>query len=50
MRIPNWSVRITALTNREINRSILNEVAQQYPSLTAWKMAFRVSGVTDISK
>ncbi len=35
IRIPNWSVRITALTNREKNHSILNEVAQQYPNLNS---------------
>ncbi|MEP6878094.1 MAG: EAL domain-containing protein [Nitrosospira sp.] len=35
IRISNWDVRITALTNRERNRSILNEVAQQYPSLNS---------------
>lgn len=35
IRIPNWSVRINALTNRERNLSILNEVAQKYPSLNS---------------
>lgn len=33
IRISNWDVRITALTNRERNHSILNEVAQKYPNL-----------------
>lgn len=33
--IPNWSVRINAITNRERNLSILNEVAQKYPSLNS---------------
>lgn len=33
IRISNWHVRIAALTNRERNYSILNEVAQKYPNL-----------------
>lgn len=31
VRIPNWEVRVAALTSSERNRAILNSVAQQYP-------------------
>lgn len=35
VRIPNWAVRIAALTNSDRNRAILNKVAQQYPDFNS---------------
>ena len=33
IKIPNWGIRITILTNREKNRFLLDKVAEDYPDL-----------------
>ncbi len=43
MHIPQWGIHVTALTNKEKNREILNKLVQKYPNINSLKNGIQVS-------